>query len=67
MRWPAINTAVDSRKEVRSLPGFGLKKIRNREQQDRFEPIAAIGLIGDEAPQMGVERLGQMFQVVATL
>ena len=58
MRWPAINTDVDSRKEVRSLPGFGLKKIRNRDEPARFEPIDAIGLIGDKAPQMSVERLG---------
>ena len=61
MRWPAINTAVDSRKEVRGLPGFGLKKIRNRDEPACFEPIAAIGsivLIGDKAPQMSIERLG---------
>jgi hypothetical protein len=64
VRWPAINTAVDSRKEVRGLPGFGSKKIRNPEELARFEPIAAIGsigsigLIGDKAPQMSVERLG---------
>jgi hypothetical protein len=43
VRWPAINTAVDSRKEVRGLPGFGSKKIRNRVELARFEPIAAIG------------------------
>ena len=36
------------------------------EEPARFDPIAAFGLIGDEAPQMGVERLGEMFQVVAT-
>jgi hypothetical protein len=61
VRWPAINTAVDSRKEVRGLPVFGSKKIRNRDGPARFEPIAAIGsigLIGDKAPQMSVERLG---------
>jgi len=63
VRWPAINTAVDSRKEVRSLPGFGSKKIRNREELARFEPIDAIGSIGsigDKAPQMSVERLGEV-------
>jgi hypothetical protein len=43
VRWPAINTAVDSRKEVRRLPGFGLKKIRNRDEPARFDPIAAFG------------------------
>ena len=66
MRWPAFNTAVDSRKEVRSLPGFGLKNFAKGEKPARFDTIAALGLVGDEAPQMSVERLRQMFQVVAT-
>jgi hypothetical protein len=43
VRWPAINTAVDSRKEVRGLPVFGSKKIRHRDGPARFDPIAAIG------------------------
>ena len=61
MRWPAINTAVDSRKEVRSLPGFGSKKFaiaRNLPALILSLRLAQSGLIGDEAPQMSVERLG---------
>jgi hypothetical protein len=42
VRWPAINTAVDSRKEVRGLPVFGSKKILYRDGPARFDPIAAI-------------------------
>ena len=53
-------------KKCEACPDLAQKKFAKGEEPARFDTIAALGLVGDEAPQMGVERLGEMFQVVAT-